>query len=96
MLYNDNKFYNQSGFVYSGSLLILVSSLSSPIFIGDIIIKINQSEDYSNNTSIGLVSYSLASTGIMSFQTTDLQAEAITTSKIITLNSVSGEVTIQS
>jgi hypothetical protein len=95
MLYNSNITYSQAGILYQGSLLISISGVSSPILINNIRIIIDPLEDYSNNTSIGIVSYNLSPTGIMSFETSDFQAEAITTSEVITLNSVSGEVTIQ-
>jgi hypothetical protein len=96
MLYNSNITYSQAGILYQGSLRISVSGISSPILINNIRIIIDPLDDYSNNTSIGIVSYNLNPSGIMSFETTDFQAEAITTSEVITLNSVSGEVTIQS
>lgn len=96
MIYNANITYNESGLSYLGSLLILTPSIIEPILINNITILIDSLEDYSNNTSIGIVSYDLSPTGVMTFQTTDFQAEAITASEIITLNSVSGEVTIQS
>jgi hypothetical protein len=95
MLYNSNITYSQASILYQGSLLISISGVSSPILINNIRIIIDPLEDYSNNTSIGIVSYNLSPTGIMSFETSDFQAEAITTSEVITLNSVSGEVTIQ-
>jgi hypothetical protein len=96
MLYNANITYNQSNISYFGSLLISVPGIVEPMLVNNITILIDSLEDYSNNTSIGVVSYNLSPTGVMSFQTTDFQAEAITASEIITLNSVSGEVTIQS
>jgi hypothetical protein len=96
MLYNANLTYNESGILYQGSLLISVSGISTPILISNITIIIDPIEDYSNNTTIGVVSYNVNPTGIISFQATDLQASAITSAEVITLNSVSGEVTIQS
>jgi hypothetical protein len=96
MLYNANITYNESGLSYFGALLISIPGILEPILVNNITILIDPLEDYSNNTSIGIVSYNLNPTGIMSFETTDFQAEAITASEIITLNSVSGEVTIQS
>jgi hypothetical protein len=95
MLYNTNITYSEAAILYEGSLLLTISGISSPILINNIRIIIDSVEDYSNNTSIGIVSYNITPTGVISFETTDLQAEAITTSEIITLNSVSGEVTIQ-
>jgi hypothetical protein len=58
-------------------------------------IFIDPVEDYSNNTTIGIVTYDISATGVMSFQTTESQAEAIVGSQVITLNSFSGEVAIQ-
>lgn len=95
MIYNANITYNEYGIVYKGSLLISVLGISNPILVNDIKIIIDPIEDYSNNTTIGIVSYNLNPTGIMSFETTDIQADAIASAEIITLNSVSGEVTIQ-
>jgi hypothetical protein len=95
MLYNANLTYSESGILYQGSLLISVSGISSPIFINNITIIIDPTDDYSNNTTIGIVSYGLKTTGIMSFEATNSQAEAISSAEVITLNSVSGEVTIQ-
>jgi hypothetical protein len=95
MLYNANLTYSESGILYQGSLLISVSGISSPIFINNITIIIDPTDDYSNNTTIGVVSYRLKTTGIISFEATNSQAEAISSAEVITLNSVSGEVTIQ-
>jgi hypothetical protein len=95
MKYNSNLTYNESGFLYIGSLLISVPSIVNPILINNITILIDPVEDYSNNTTIGVVSYDIAPSGVMSFEATDFQAEAILGSQIITLDSISGEVTIQ-
>jgi hypothetical protein len=95
MLYNNSLSYNSSGILYTGSLLISVPGIYDPILINNITIIIDPVEDYSNNTTIGIVTYDISATGVMSFQTTESQAEAIVGSQVITLNSFSGEVAIQ-
>jgi hypothetical protein len=96
MFYNTNITYSEAGILYQGSLRISVSGISSPILINNIRIIIDPLDDYSNNTSVGIVSFNLTPTGVMSFEVTDFQSQAITQSEIITLNSVSGEVTVSS
>ena len=95
MNYNSTLAYNNPGFLYIGSLLLSVPGIVDPITVNNITILIDPIEDYSNNTTIGVVTYSVGPSGIMSFETSDFQAEAIIGSEIITLDSVSGEVTIQ-
>jgi len=96
MFYNNNLTYNESGLSYFGSLIISIPSIVEPILVNNITILIDSLEDYSNNTSVGIVSFNITPTGVMSFEATDFQAQAITQSEIITLNSVSGEVTVSS
>jgi hypothetical protein len=95
MLYNSTFSYNSSGILYTGSLILNIPGIYNPILINDIRIIIDPVEDYSNNTTIGIVTYDISATGVMSFQTTESQAEAIVGSQVITLNSFSGEVAIQ-
>lgn len=96
MLYNENIIYNNSNFTYTGTLVINVPGISSPIILNDITIIFNPVNDYSNNTTIGIVSYNVNPSGVIVFEATSTQAQAISQSEVITLNTVSGEVSVQS
>jgi hypothetical protein len=93
--YNSGLSYNEQHFIYSGSLVISAPSLPYPVLIGDVTVLVNPLEDYSNFTSVGIVSYDFVPTGVISIQATDSQYQAITNSSILILNTSSGELSIE-
>lgn len=77
MLYNENITYDQSGISYVGTIIINVFGLPSPIVISNINVAISTSQDYSNQTTVGVISYDIFSDGIITIQATETQASAI-------------------
>jgi hypothetical protein len=93
--YNSALTYNEQHFIYNGSLIISAPSLPYPISIGDVTVLINPTEDYSNFTSVGIVSYDFVPSGVISIQATDSQYQAITNSNVLILNTYSGELSVE-
>lgn len=93
MLYNDIINYNDPSTTYSGSVHIFVPGISSPIIIGSLVVAVLpfSEQDYSNATTIGVISYGLAPNGIFTIEATNDQAQAIANAEIIYIDSVSGE-----
>ena len=92
--YNSAIAYNEQHFVYNGTLIISAPSLPHPITIGGVTVVVNPTQDYSNSTSVGIVSYDIMPTGIISIEATDSQYEAIVDSTLFILNTTSGELSV--
>jgi hypothetical protein len=89
MLYNDSIAYSQSGVSFIGTVQINVSGISSPIILNNISVYLFGNEDYSNSTTVGLVTLNYVSAGYVIIEATADQAEAISQSSSIILNSTS-------
>ena len=85
MLYNAPISYSQPGIGYVGSIVIKVPGFSSPILLGDLNLSLTSYRDNSNATTIGVISYNLAPTGILEITATQEQAEAVVS--FVNLNS---------
>lgn len=85
MLYNAPISYNEPSIGYVGSIIINVPGFSSPILLGNLNINLQSYIDNSNATTIGVISYNLAPTGILEITTTQEQAEALVS--FVNLNS---------
>jgi len=77
MLYNDSITYSQSNINYFGSLVINIVGISNPITIGNINVIQVTGEDYSNYTTIGVMSIDFTSSGIMTIQVDSSQEAAV-------------------
>jgi hypothetical protein len=77
MLYNGPITYNQSNINYFGSLVINIVGISNPITIGNINVIQVTGEDYSNYTTIGVMSIDFTSSGIMTIQVDSSQEAAV-------------------
>lgn len=77
MLYNENITYDQSGISYVGTIIINVDGLSAPIIISNVNVAIATSQDYSNATTIAVISYDIYPEGIVTIQATQSQANAL-------------------
>jgi hypothetical protein len=77
MLYNDSITYSQSNISYFGSLVINIAGISNPITIGNINVIQVTGEDYSNYTTIGVMSIDFTSSGIMTIQVDSSQEAAV-------------------
>jgi len=77
MRYNDAIAYNQSGLSYYGSLIINIQGISNPIIIGNVNVIEISAEDYSNATTIAVMSIDYTSSGVMTIQVSSSQAGAV-------------------
>lgn len=77
MLYNDSITYNQSNISYFGFLIINISGISNPITIGNINVIQVTGEDYSNYTTIAVMSIDFTSSGIMTVEVDSSQEAAV-------------------
>jgi hypothetical protein len=77
MLYNDNFSYSQSGVSYQGTLYLNIDNISSPVILPNVSIYYAQDIDYSNVSTIGLVTIESMSNGIVTMQTTQSQAQIL-------------------
>lgn len=78
MQYNSNINYNSPNYSYSGTLIIYAPSLVSPIILNSIAILFNDlGEDYSNYTTIAVVSMDVNPSGDISIQVLDEDVSAL-------------------
>jgi len=96
MLYNDLITYNQTNITYTGTIQINVPGISNPIILNNITVVISVTEDFSNATTVGYVTFDYVPSGIITIDATQDQADALVTADIIYINSASGEVAIES
>lgn len=77
MLYNNSITYNQSDINYYGFLIININGISNPITIGNVNVIQVTAEDYSNSTTIAVMSIDFTSSGIMTIQVDSGQEAAV-------------------
>jgi len=95
MLYNDLITYNQTNITYTGTIQINVPGISNPIILNNVTVVVSTEPDYSNATTLGIVTYDFAPTGILTIEANQDQAEAISSADILYINSASGEISIE-
>jgi hypothetical protein len=93
MLYNSNITYNNSSYTYNGNLIIKAPSLISPIILNNIIVSFSSNEDYSNYTTIAVVSMDMSPSGILTLEVLDKDVSAISSAQIIAVGAA-GEISI--
>lgn len=76
MLYDDLFGYSQVGVSYSGGLEINVNSVNSQASIGSLGAVFVSEVDYSNSSTIGLVSMDYASSSLIIIETTQVAPTA--------------------
>lgn len=76
MLYNSPITYSQASVFYAGAVSILAPSLTSPILINNITLLVFANEDYTNQTTIGIISLNYAPSGILEIQVLDEDVQA--------------------
>ena len=76
MLYNSPITYNQASVFYAGAVSILAPSLTSPILINNITLLVFADEDYTNQTTIGIITLNYAPSGILEIQVLDEDVQA--------------------
>lgn len=85
MLYNTNLYYNSSGVSYIGSLVITVPGISNPVILNNIKISFAGAQDYSNLTTIAVISIDVAPSGIVTIETVEENLSALTSIESITI-----------
>lgn len=93
MFYNDIISYNHNNIAYNGTLILNVVGIDVPIIINDANIIFNSVQDTSNFTTMGIITYDIDPYGIMTFEVTEEQAEAIINATFIVVDT-SAEVEI--
>lgn len=76
MLYNAEIEYNQPFTQYYGTLIVNAQSLSSPIVLNNITLLVLIDEDYTNQTTIGIITLDYASSGIIEIEVLDTDVQA--------------------
>jgi len=86
MLYNDTITYSQPNYSYLGTLVIYAPSLSSPIILNNITILIGGQEDYSNYTTIAVLSMEVSPSGYVTVEVLDEDVFALSSVQSISIN----------
>jgi hypothetical protein len=86
MLYDTSLGYNQPGVSYIGSLVIKVASIPLPIILNNIKISFAGAEDYSNRTTIAVLSIDVSDIGIITIETVQENLSALTSIEAVTIH----------
>jgi len=93
MKYEEAIAYNSPNVSYNGTLIIYADSLISPIVLNNITIFYASNEDYSNLTTIGVLSIDVSPQGVVSIEVLDNDVSAISSAQVISVG-VSGQISI--
>ena len=85
MQYNTGLQYNNAGINYIGSLVINVSGISNPIILNNIKISFAGSQDYSNLTTVAVLSIDVNPSGVITIETVKENLSALTSVEAITI-----------
>ena len=99
LLYNnENITMNQAGISFVGTIVIHVEGLSNPIILSNLNLTLSSLSDNSNATTMAVITYNLAPTGILTIQATQEQADAIVNAIVNTAvasnNSITAEISL--
>lgn len=83
MLYGSPILYDQSGYSYTGTLYIYVPGNPNPITVSNVSVFYAINEDYSNLTTITLVSLEVQSSAIITVVPENEDYTALLTAEII-------------
>lgn len=95
MLYNANLTYDNPNYTYNGTLIIKAQSLIDPIILNNITISYTLNEDYSNYTTIAVLSMDISPSGVLTLEVLDKDVSAISSAQVISVGA-SGEISIVS
>jgi hypothetical protein len=95
MIYNEAITYDSPNVSYNGTLIIYANSLINPIVLNNITIFYASNEDYSNLTTIGVISMDISPQGIVSVEVLDKDVSAILSAQVISVGTP-GEISIVS
>jgi hypothetical protein len=93
MIYNEAITYDSPNVSYNGTLIIYADSLINPIVLNNITIFYASNEDYSNLTTIGVISMDISPQGIVSVEVLDKDVSAILSAQVISVGTP-GEISI--
>lgn len=85
MIYNEAINYNSSNVTYNGTLVIYANSLINPITLRNLTIFYSSNENYSNYTSIGVISIDISPQGIISVEVLDENVAALVSAQVISI-----------
>jgi hypothetical protein len=85
MLYNEAFSYNQTQISYNGVLIINAPGFPDKIILNNISVAFAGLPDYSNLTTIAIVEFDIAPSGIVTISTQDEQAFALADASSITI-----------
>jgi len=92
MLYNQPVAYN-SNYTYNGTLVINAPSILNPIIVNNVTFFYPTNQDFSNFTTIAVVSIDRSVDGIITVQALDEQVSALSSATVIALTG-EAEITI--
>lgn len=85
MLYNDIITYNHNNVSYIGTLYLNIVGFSNPIILNNVNVIFTNETDFSNATTIGIVSYDISPSGIITISGTESQLYGVSDSSTIYL-----------
>lgn len=85
MLYNNSLLYNNPNVSYIGSLVIKISGVSNPIVLNNIKIAFAGLADFSNQTTIAVLSIDINPSGLITIETVQQNVSALTSIQSITI-----------
>lgn len=85
MRYNNDLTYQNAGITYIGSVVINIASLSSPIILNNIKIVFAGVPDYSNKTTIAVLSIDVSPSGVITIETVQENLSALTSIETLTI-----------
>jgi len=83
MLYNESIAYNQANTTYNGDLYIYVAGIENPIIVNNISFFFVSNQDYSNLTTISVISIDVSPEGIISIEANADQVQALLATSVI-------------
>jgi hypothetical protein len=92
MLYNQPVAYS-SNYTYNGTLVINAPSILNPIIVNNVTFFYPTNQDFSNFTTIAVVSIDRSVDGIITVQALDEQVSALSSATVIALTG-EAEITI--
>jgi hypothetical protein len=85
MQYNTGLEYNNAGISYIGALVIKVPGISNPIILNNIRISFAGLQDYSNLTTVAVLSIDVNPSGVITIETVKENLSALTSVEAITI-----------
>jgi hypothetical protein len=83
MLYNEAIAYNQANTTYSGDLYIYVEGIENPIIVNNISFFYTSNQDYSNLTTISVISIDVSPEGRVSIEAYADQVDSLLATSVI-------------